>query len=107
MGVSGTNSADFQRALKAGKYLAAVSAAHSLPFVSLEDALTLTALAADQAPDRFDRMAVRWINRLTAERKLSLVETRWACERLQDVREGRGGEAVPALRGFISKRASC
>lgn len=52
MGVTGTDYGDLKRALKAGQYASACSAAHSLPHVPLSDALDLTLLAAEKKPER-------------------------------------------------------
>jgi hypothetical protein len=103
MGVSGTDHAEFQRALRAGNWHSAFAAAHSLPVVRLEDALELVLLGASQVEkDRYERLAQRWLTRLLQERRLSLREIAWAVERLADMREGITDEAGGAPRKYIA-----
>jgi hypothetical protein len=66
----------------------------------LDAALDLTLLVAENDPNRFGRMAVRW----AAERSPALLEYVWATQRMGDVREGRGFEARPALWRWINAR---
>lgn len=79
------------------------AAARELQVVPLDAALDLTLLAAEKDPDRYEAMAVRWVQRLIEERRPSLNETVWAGTRLKDVREGRAFEAAPALRRFVGR----
>jgi hypothetical protein len=69
--------------------------------LSLEQALALTLLAAEAAPERYEAMAARWIAKMVDERRPTLHEIRWAVERLQDAGEGRVPEARKALAKFI------
>jgi len=50
----------FQRALARRNLLPAEMAPREMDYVSLANALTLTLLIAEQAPQRFERAAVRW-----------------------------------------------
>jgi hypothetical protein len=92
MGNSGTISGRLRTALSTGSYGLAVNLARDLPHVDLADAIRLTALAAEKDPERFDALAVRCIARLIEERHLKLNDVLWACQQLQDCREGRDGE---------------
>ena len=103
MGVSGSDHAEFRRALQAGDWAGAFAAAHSLPVVRLEDALELVLLGASRVgKDRYERLAQRWLARLLEERRLSLREIAWAVERLGDVREGISDESGAALRKYVA-----
>lgn len=65
-----------------------------------------SALAAGRGGgEDYERLAVAWLGRLVAEQPPSLDELRWLLGRLEDVRSGRGEEAEPALRGFLSGRS--
>jgi hypothetical protein len=65
-----------------------------------------SALAAGRGGgEDYERLAVAWLGRLVAEQPPSLDELRWLLGRLEDVRSGRGEEAEPALRGFLSERS--
>jgi hypothetical protein len=69
----------FQRALKTGNAPLALAAAAELRHVDLADALSLTLLVRDDDPLRYERAAVRWLSRYTAEdRQLCLAEAREA-----------------------------
>jgi hypothetical protein len=103
MGNAGSTYGELRRCLKAGLFTGAWAAAHDLPVVPLDAALELTLLAAEKAPGRYEAMAVRWMARLAAERKVPLAEYVWAATRLQDVREGRAHEAGPALRRWLAR----
>ena len=50
----------FRRALDLGNVTEALSAAPELQFVGLAEALELTLLLADRAPDKYERAAARW-----------------------------------------------
>jgi hypothetical protein len=56
----------FRRAIERKVAGAAWAAAHELHRVSLKDALDLAALVAEQEPERFERLAVRWLGDLVA-----------------------------------------
>jgi hypothetical protein len=69
--------AQFQSALKTGNAHLALAAAAELRHVDLADALSLVLLIRDDDPLRFERAAVRWLSRYTAEdRQLRLAEAR-------------------------------
>jgi hypothetical protein len=69
--------AQFRRALKTGNAHLALAAAAELRYVDLADALSLVLLIRDSDPLRYERAAVRWLSRCTAEdRQLRLSEAR-------------------------------
>ena len=91
MGNAGTPSGRLRTAISTGSYGLALNIASELPRVELSDAIRLTALAAAKDPERFDALAVRVLSRLLEERRLSLDDALWACQRLRDCREGVDG----------------
>jgi hypothetical protein len=88
---AGTASGQLRTALSPGSYRLARNIAADLPRVDLADAIRLTALTAEKDSDRFDALAVRALARLLDERRLSLDDALWACQRLRDCREGVDG----------------
>lgn len=77
-----------QNALRAGAYSLARDLATELAQVPLAEALLLTVLAAEKAPEDFEPMAMRWIERLIEERHISLEELVTAADALQRAGEG-------------------
>jgi hypothetical protein len=68
-------------------------AARELGRLSLEDALGLCVLYLQCDPERYERAAVRWLERLIAERHPSLEEVGLAVAALAELRNGqRRGE---------------
>jgi hypothetical protein len=75
-----------QRALKTGNAHLALAAAAELRHVDLADALSLVLLVRDDDPLRYERAAVRWLSRYTAEdRQLRLAEVRELVDMLAGV----------------------
>lgn len=89
MGEAGHVSAKLRRVLDRGSFEQARLLAFELTRVSLRDALDLTLLAADARPDEFDRYAIRWLERLGAERNPTLDDFAIAAQLLADVSSGR------------------
>jgi hypothetical protein len=89
---AGTASGQLRTALSPGSYRLPRNIAADLPRVDLADAIRLTALTGEKDSDRFDALAVRVLARLLDERRLSLDDALWACQRLRDCREGVDGE---------------
>jgi hypothetical protein len=96
--------AQFQRALKTGNAHLALAAAAELRHVDLADALSLVLLIRDDDPLRYDRAAVRWLSRYTAEdRELHLAEARELVDMLAGV--GRHDQvAMMRLERFLRLR---
>ena len=59
--------ARFQRALERRALWAAEDAARELPELSLQDALRLVHLYADRGSPKFERAAMRWLERYITE----------------------------------------
>ena len=64
----GTPHGRFSRAVANGNLRGAEMAARELGRLSLDDALRLCLLLAEHDPPRFDRAALRWLERYIAER---------------------------------------
>jgi hypothetical protein len=89
--------AQFQRALKTGNAHLALAAAAELRYVDLADALSLVLLIRAGDPLRYERAAVRWLSRYTAEdRELRLAEACELVELLAAGRPARPGRAAAA-----------
>jgi hypothetical protein len=63
-------------------------AARELGWLSLDDALSLCILFAEQDTARFERAALRWLERLIAERTPSLAQAGGAVMALMKLGEG-------------------
>src|SRR4051812_46336446 len=66
----GSPATRFSRAIERRSLINAELAAREMAQVSLEDALALVALYAEQGEDRFERAAVRWLGRLFLEKPM-------------------------------------
>jgi hypothetical protein len=64
---AGSRNAHFRRALATNNVTLANTAALEVGQLNLADALSLTLLYRDQAPDLFERAAVRWHSRFCRE----------------------------------------
>jgi hypothetical protein len=53
--------------------------------VPLAEALSLVILYAETGDDKFERAAIRWLDRLLEERRIALSEVRRACEWLEQL----------------------
>jgi len=86
--------------LNKGDYPRALSAAFEAEHVRLEDALRLTMLAAhhEPDPDRFERMAWRFVVRLEAERELTDGLLRYVIRDLNALRQRQPFEWEEAER---------
>jgi hypothetical protein len=86
MTLQGHRYAQFQCALKTGNAHLALAAAAELRHVGLADALSLVLMIRDDDPLRYERVAVRWLSRYTAEdRQLRLAEARVLVDMLDGV----------------------
>ena len=68
----------FQRAIERGNLLSAETAARQLGRLTLADALRLTLLIREEAPERFPQVAARWHARFVLEFRLHLVDSQIA-----------------------------
>jgi hypothetical protein len=69
--------------------------------ISDYDAMRLTMLAAVRRSPLYDRMAVKWIVKVTTKRKLKLSELAWLIERFQEAKRGQGSRAERELVRFL------
>jgi hypothetical protein len=91
----------FQRALEVRSVLAAETAARELGRLSLLDALDFCALLAHEAPERYERAARRWFERLLRERDgLSLDQAQLAIACLLGLPSGDREWLANVLRGL-------
>jgi hypothetical protein len=95
--------ARFRRALSTGNRRIAEAAARDLQTISLADALELCLLYRLE-PERYERAAARWINRLLAERPgVRLSEIALAAAGFREaICHQRGGHALRTLLGCRS-----
>jgi hypothetical protein len=64
--------AEFQRGLERGNVWVAEAVARELPKVSLEDALRLVHLYGEKESPKYERAAMRWLERYLTERTPAL-----------------------------------
>jgi hypothetical protein len=96
----GTAHGRFQRAIRNRNLLNAEMAARELGGLSLADALDLTLLMRDVETWRYERAAVRWLQRFIEEKRPTLAEIALASTALAD----RGGAGEGALRQLLRVR---
>jgi hypothetical protein len=99
----GTAHGRFQRAIQRRHLNAAEMAAREMGGLSLDDALSLCELLAELFPPRFERAAVRWLQRFIEERSPPLAEVALAASALSEVRHGERGIRVQTLRRLLSR----
>jgi hypothetical protein len=100
MGVAGSVHAEFKRACKSGNVLLALTTARELGHLSLDDALTLTAVLAQAGDERFDAAAVRVLSRFIDERRPSLATVRLATDALAALPDAG---ALTVLRSLVRR----
>jgi hypothetical protein len=96
----GTPHGRFTRAVQNGNLRGAEMAARELGRLSLDDALRLCLLLAEHDPPRFDRAALRWLERYISERLPPLAEIALAATAFAEVRYGdrqTGGASLERL----------
>jgi hypothetical protein len=99
----GTAHGRFSRALANRDLRGAEMAARELGRLSLEDALGLCVLYRQCAPDRFERAALRWLERLIAEKRPSLEELGLALGALAELRNGNGAASMFTLKRLVRR----
>jgi hypothetical protein len=101
VGNAGSPNALFRRALATNNVMLANTAALEAGRLNLADALSLTFLYRDQAPDLFERAAIRWHSRFCREvRNVSTEDAQLALAALLALRGPRpetGARALLAL----------
>jgi hypothetical protein len=97
----GTAHGRFSRAIAARNLLNAETAAREMGGLSLADALALCELLAAADPKRYERAALRWLQRFINERLPPLAELALAASALAELRHGRRAVGLEALKAII------
>jgi hypothetical protein len=98
----GTAHGRFARAIRERHVLAAEMAAREMGQLSLVDALALVACYARTGSPKFEQAAVRWLERLAAEREASLRDVRLAAAALEALQTRQHDLAEKMLLRFLS-----
>jgi hypothetical protein len=96
MASQGTTHGNFQRAIHRRDVQAAELAAREMGGLSLADALSLCELLANTDPARYERAALRWLQRFIDERLPPLTELA-----LAELRHGDRNVGVEALKRLL------
>jgi hypothetical protein len=99
----GTAHGRFQRAIHRRHVQAAEMAAQEMGGLSLADALSLCELVANADPARYERAALRWLQRFIDERLPRLTEVALAAAALAELRHGRRSIGVEALKSILRR----
>ena len=99
----GTAHGRFQRAIHRGNVQAAEMAAREMGPVSLADALSLCELLAKADPARYERAALRWLERFIDERLPPLIEVALAASALAELRHGRRNVGIETLKSILRR----
>jgi hypothetical protein len=97
----GTARGRFQRAIHARHVENAEMAAREMGSVSLADALLLCELLASTDPKRYERAALRWLQRFIDERLPPLTEVALAAAALAELRHGRRSAGTETLKRLL------
>lgn len=89
--------------LEARNYRLAYKTAQEIAPIDLLEAMRLTILAAVEDRDHFEALAVHWIERLIAERKVSVHEISWVAERFMDAWGEQPNDPERALAEFLKR----
>jgi hypothetical protein len=98
----GTAHGRFQRALERRNVREAEMAAKEIGQLSMIDALSLVVCYARTECPKFDQAAVRWLERLAAERDASLRDIRLAAAALEGLQTKHHDLAERTLRRFLT-----
>jgi hypothetical protein len=93
----------FQRAIHARNVVNAETAAREMGHVSLADALALCELLAATDPKRYERAALRWLQRFIDERLPPLAEVALASSALAELRHGRQALGTETLKRIVRR----
>jgi hypothetical protein len=93
----------FQRAIASRNLPNAETAAREMGGLSLADALSLCELIAATDPKRFERAALRWLERWMDERLPPLAEVALAAAALAELRHGRKAAGIVALKRLLGR----
>jgi hypothetical protein len=101
MASQGTAHGRFQPAIHRRHVQAAEMAAREMGGLSLADALLLCELLANADPSRYERAALRWLQRFIDERSPPLTEVTLAESALAELRHGRRNSGVETLKRLL------
>jgi hypothetical protein len=96
-----TSHGSFIQAIAERDLAGAELAARELGWVPLGDALSLVILYAETGDEKFERAAIRWLDRLLEERLVALSEVRRACEWLEQLAGPDANLAAGSLNGLV------
>jgi hypothetical protein len=99
----GTAHGRFQRAIGSRNLLNAETAAREMGGLSLVDARALCELLAAADPKRYERAALRWLQRFIDERLPPLAEVGLAASALAELRHGRRAVGAEALKQLLGR----
>jgi hypothetical protein len=99
----GTAHGRFTRCIENRNLGGAEQAARELGRLSLEDALGLSILYLQCDPARYERAAVRWLERFIAERHPSLEDVGLAVGALAELRNGNGAASMFTLKRLVRR----
>src|SRR3954451_19243405 len=99
----GTPRGRFQRAIHSRHLHNAETAAREMGGLSLADALLLCELLANTDVARYERAALRWLQRFIAERLPPLTEVALAASALAELRHGQRNIGMETLRGLLHR----
>jgi hypothetical protein len=99
----GTAHGRFQRAIHRRHLQAAEMAARVMGGLSLSDALSLYELLANVDPARYERAALRWLQRFIDERLPPLSEVALAASALAELRYGNRNIGVETLKRLLRR----
>ena len=71
--------------------------------MSLADALSLCELLAKADPARYERAALRWLQRFIDERLPPLAEVALAAAALAELRHGKRSVGIATLKGLLHR----
>ena len=97
----GTAHGRFQRAIHRRHVQAAEMPPREIGGLSLADALSLCELLANADPTRYERAALRWLQRFVDERLPPLTEVALAASALAELRHGHRNVGVEALKRLL------
>jgi hypothetical protein len=99
----GTAHGRFQRAINRRHVQAAEMAAREMGGLSLVDALLLCELLANADPQRYERAALRWLERFLEERLPPLAEVALAASALAELRHGHRNIGIETLKRLLRR----
>jgi hypothetical protein len=95
--------AAIKRAINRRHLLAAEMAAREMGGLSLADALLLCESLANTDPARYERAALRWLQRFIDERSPPLSEVALAASALAELRHGKRNAGADTLKRWIHR----